>query len=260
MDRVIPTPPAKSFGVSELSPTAAVLLVGGGFAAGIVNALAGGGSLLTVPLLVLAGLPGTVANGTNRIGILLSCVAAARRFRTEGFSGFGASLTVLPPIALGSIAGGMLIARVADETFEALFGVVMLLLLFPLFRPPPEGPRLPASPIAAFTLYFAIGLYGGAFQAGIGILLIFALSYAGYDLVRANSIKAVVNGVQTLAVIPVFIWHRQVAWLPALVLAAGFVAGGEVGARLAVRRGERLIRPVLAVTVVILAGKMLGLY
>jgi uncharacterized membrane protein YfcA len=109
-------------------------------------------------------------------------------------------------------------------------------------------------------LFFAIGLYGGAFQAGVGILLVFALSYAGYDLVRANSIKVVVVFAITFFAVPVFIAADQVAWLEALVLTIGFAAGGELGSRIAVRGGERVIRPVLAAAVLALAGRMFGLY
>ena len=91
----------------------------------------------------------------------------------------------------------------------------------------------------AALLFFAIGLYGGAFQAGVGILLVFAISYAGYDLVRANSIKVVVIFATTLFAVPVFIAAGQVAWFEALVLAIGFAAGGALGSRIAVRGGER---------------------
>jgi uncharacterized membrane protein YfcA len=87
-----------------------------------------------------------------------------------------------------------------------------------------------------------------------------ALSYVGYDLVRANSMKVVLNAALTAVALPVFIAQGQVAWAPGLVLAAGFALGGELGARLAVRGGERLIRPVLAVAVIALAGRMMGMY
>ena len=76
----------------------------------------------------------------------------------------------------------------------------------------------------------------------------------------ANSIKVVVNAILTCVAIPVFLAQGEIAWLPGLVLAAGYGLGGEVGARLAVHGGERIIRPVLAVSVIALAGRMIGLY
>jgi uncharacterized membrane protein YfcA len=245
-----------------LSELEAILLIGAGAVAGVVNTLAGGGSLLTVPLLVLIGLPGTVANGTNRIGILIQSGVAAWRFRSEGVSGFGGALPVLAPVAFGSLLGALAISRVADETFERLFGVVMLLLLFPTLRRRSDAPTSarPWPRGVRSVVYFAVGLYGGAFQAGIGVVLLFALSHAGFDLVRANAVKMVVVAALTAVAVPVFVAQQQVAWIPAGLVALGFAAGGALGARLAVRGGERLIRPVLTVAVLALAGRMLGLY
>jgi uncharacterized membrane protein YfcA len=240
------------------------LLVVGGFTAGIVNTLAGGGSLLTVPLLVLVGLPGTVANGTNRLGVFLQSAVAAGRFRAEGVSGLRMSLPVLIPVALGSLGGSLIVSQVSDKTFERLFGVVMVgLLLLILRRPAAENGVASTGRWSApltFIVFLGIGLYGGSFQAGVGLVIVMALSHAGYDLVRASSVKVVINAVLTAVAIPVFIVQRQIAWAPGILLAAGFAAGGEMGARLAVRGGERVIRPVLTIAVLVLAGRMFGLY
>ena len=122
----------------------AAILLAGGLAAGIVNTLAGGGSLLTVPLLVLVGLPGTVANGSNRVGVLIQNAVAAWRFRAEGVSGFRDALPVLLPVCAGSLLGAYGIARVTDETFERLFGVLMLALLVPTLRRPGARAAAPA--------------------------------------------------------------------------------------------------------------------
>jgi uncharacterized membrane protein YfcA len=240
----------------------AAILIAGGLFAGVFNTLAGGGSLLSVPLLVLVGLPGTVANGTNRVGILAQSVAAAWRFRADGVSGIGQAMGVLAPIAIGSAVGAFVISHVADKTFEWLFGILMVALLPPiLIRPTPADDSAPRwSPAMKFAVFLLIGLYGGAFQAGVGLALVLALAHSGYDLVRANSIKVAVNAVLTLAAIPVFLSQGQVRWTPALLLAAGYAAGGTIGARLAVRGGERVIRPVLVAAVFALAGRMLGFY
>jgi len=240
----------------------AAILIAGGLFAGIFNTLAGGGSLVSVPLLVLVGLPGGVANGTNRVGILAQSVAAAWRFRADGVSGIRQAMGVLAPIAIGSAIGAFVISRVADKTFEWLFGILMVALLPPiLIRPTPASGGAPRwSPRTKFAIFLLIGLYGGAFQAGVGLALVLALAYSGYDLVRANSIKVAVNAVLTLAAIPVFLSQGQVRWMPALLLAAGYATGGTIGARIAVRGGERVIRPVLVAAVFALAGKMLGFY
>jgi uncharacterized membrane protein YfcA len=225
-----------------VTPGEAALLVVGGLLAGVVNTLAGGGSMVTVPLLVLLGVPGVAANGTNRVGILIQSAVAAWRFRAEGVSGFSHALPVLVPLGIGSAVGAYFISGLADETFERLFGVVMVLLLIPLLRPSGAAPLAWRSELhgeetasgagtatwprtVSFLVFLAIGLYGGALQVGSGLVLVFALSHAGYDLVRANSVKMVVIFAVTLVAVPVFIAKGQVEWTPALLLACVFAAG-----------------------------------
>lgn len=240
-----------------------ILLAAAGLAAGIVNTMAGGGSMLTVPaLVVLVGLPGTVANGTNRLGVLLMNAAAVWQFRREGLSGIRTALPLLPPVAAGSLVGALAIARVDDGTFERLFGLVMLALVVPTLRPPKprSDTTRPHGRAARFALFFAIGLFGGAFQAGVGILLVLALAHAGTDLVRANSAKVAITFAFTLFSFPVFVAEDQVRWIPGLIVGAGFAAGGALGARLAVAGGERVIRPVMVAAVLALAARMTGVY
>jgi uncharacterized membrane protein YfcA len=243
----------------------ALLLVGGGTVAGTINTLAGGASAITVPLLVLLGVPGNIANGTNRVGVLVQCVWGSLRFHAAGVSGFRDALPILLPTSLGATLGAVAVSSLADETFERLFAVVMVLLLVPILggarvAPGAVRPRREMAPVLRFVVFFLIGAFGGAFQAGVGLLLIFALAWAGYDLVRANSIKVVVNTALAAVALPVFILRGQVDWLPALFLSIGFVAGSTVGVHLAIEGGEKVIRPVIAGAVLLLAGRMLGLY
>ncbi len=252
----------------DLSLPHAALLVVGGLVAGVVNTLAGGGSLLTVPLLVLLGLPGGVANGTNRVGILLQCLAAVWGFRREGIFEPRRVAEAAVPVVLGSLVGAFGIAHLAHATFERVFGVLMLLLLVPTLREVSGRGRAREagaatggsgwSRTASALVFFAVGLYAGGFQAGVGLPLLFALLHAGHDVVRANAIKVAVIAVSTLAAVPVFAWQGLIDWGPALLLAVGFTAGGRLGARVAARGGERVVRPVLAVAVVLLAARMLG--
>jgi len=242
----------------------ALALIGAGLLAGVVNTLAGGGSLLTVPLLVLFGLPGTVANGTNRVGILVQNGVAVWRFRAEGFSGLREAARILPPVMVGAIVGAFAISNLSDMVFERIFAVAMLLLLGPILCRSPrrdsgDSQRDWSRPLQ-WAVFLGIGLYGGALQAGVGIPLVLALSHAGHDLVRANSIKVVVVASLTAVSVPIFIYQNQVAWAPALYLTLGFGLGGALGARVAVRGGERVIRPVFLVAVVALAVRMLGAF
>jgi len=239
------------------------LLIAVGLVAGVVNTLAGGGSLLTVPLLVIFGLPGTIANGTNRVGILVQCAVACWRFDAEGISEFKSALPLVPPIVIGSIAGAALATRIPDRIFEQIFAGIMLILLIPILRgthlPPASGVQR-WSPLTRNLVLFAIGVYGGAVQAGVGLLLLFALNRAGFDLVRANSVKIVIVTALAIVSVPVFVVEQQVAWLPAALVSIGFTGGAAVGTRIAVVGGETAIRRALAVAVFALAGHLFGLY
>ena len=149
-----------------------VVLLGGGLLAGVVNAMAGGGSLLTVPLLVLTGVPGNVANGSNRVGVLANSFSAASTFRRLGVAGIGGIGRILVPAVSGALIGSIVVSQLADDTFERLFGFVMIPILIFSLRPPDveamaDRPQWPTW--LTTTVFFGIGLYGGAFQAGVGL-------------------------------------------------------------------------------------------
>lgn len=239
----------------------AVLLVVGGTVAGIINTMAGGGSMLTVPLLVLAGVPGNAANATNRVGILTSSFTAFATFRQLGVDGLQhAAPTILPAMA-GSVTGALAISQVTNDTFERGFGLLMLpLIVLTIWRPRPrvEGPTW--SLTTTMAMFFAIGLYAGAVQAGFGLVALAALSRAGYDLVTANMIKVTINMCVTAMALVVFIINGYVRWGPALILAVGLSLGGWLGARIAVIGGERIIRIVMVVAAIGLAGRLLGIW
>jgi uncharacterized membrane protein YfcA len=166
-----------------LTASEIAILIGGGLAAGVVNTLAGGGSLISVPLLVLVGLPATVANGTNRIGVFLQNLTAAWGFRAQGVSGIAGAAKVVVPVCIGSLAGALTVARLDDATFQRIFGVVMLIDLIPMLRGPRrmEPVERPWPRWLLFAVFVAIGAYGGAIQAGVGLLMVGALNHTGYE-------------------------------------------------------------------------------
>jgi len=239
-------------------------LAAAGLVAGVINTLAGGGTLLTVPTLVYFGLPATVANGTNRVGVLLQNYFATRSFRREGFDALAEAMPIVLPAVVGSIVGATVASRMSADLYERVFGVAMIVVLVPILRgqraKPADAPAPARSRLVNTAIFFAIGFYGGSIQAGVGIFVIAALARTGLDLVRANAVKVILVGALTLVALPVFILHGQIDWPFALAMASGFALGGELGARAAARGGERLIKPVLVVSVLAMAGRMLGLY
>jgi uncharacterized membrane protein YfcA len=240
---------------------ALLLLLGGTFAGG-VNAMAGGGSMLTVPLLVLAGVPGIAANGSNRVGILTSNISTYLSFRREGVSiDSSRLLPIIPPALVGSMVGAFGISELTDETFERAFGLLMIPLIILTIRKPKVNTDASPWPIAITTaVFFVIGVYAGAVQAGVGLVLLAALSRSGLDLVTANVVKTIFTICATMIALPIFIAQGNVEWGPAIVLAIGLSIGGWIGAKFAVRGGEQWIRAVMIAAALALAGRLIGLY
>ncbi len=244
-----------------MSVVEAVVLLIGGFFAGVINSMAGGGSLLSVPLLSLAGVEGTLANGTNRIAVLIQNMTGAYGYARRNVGNRKRTVQVLIPAVLGSLVGSLVASQIDDELFELIFGLLMLpLLALSIWKPKIESERQPWPLWVSAVVFFGVGVYGGAVQAGVGLIILLVLSRAGFDLVTANAMKTVVILVITLIAVPVFLYNDQVRWIPALVLSIGMGAGGYAGANFAIDGGERVIRPVLVAVVLVLASRMIGLW
>ena len=217
--------------------------------------------MLTVPLLSLAGVGGTVANGTNRIAVLIQNLAGAYGFARRNVSDRARTVAVLVPVMIGALAGSLVASQIPDDLFERLFGLLMFpLLILTLRKPAADAGSVPWPRWMTLAVFTAIGFYGGAVQAGVGLFLLLVLARSGFDLVTANAVKTILILAITAIAVPVFLYNDQIRWLPALVLSVGMGAGGYVGANVAVDGGERVIRPVLVVVVVALATRMLGLW
>ena len=238
-----------------------LLLAFGGLAAGVINTMAGGGSTITVPLLVFAGVPGTYANGSNRVGILPACLAAVLSFRRLGVSGFRDARIIFLPVLFGSLAGSLLINKLGDDQFERLLAfLVISIVILTLMPPTPKESKSSWGRSTMILIFFVVGVYGGAIQAGVGLVIVLALSRSGFDLVTANSIKVMINAFVTVVALPVFIFSGKISWGPALVLAAGLTAGGWIGAKWTVEGGEQVVRWVMVIAALGLSGKLVGLY
>ncbi|MBN2243065.1 MAG: sulfite exporter TauE/SafE family protein [Acidobacteria bacterium] len=242
------------------------LIVAAGFLAGFINTLAGSGSLITLPLLIFAGLPANVANGTNRVAVLLQTAVAVKRFHKSGTLDLRKGLALTAPAVLGAIAGAQIAVNLNEKTMETVIGVLMAgMLVVVLVRPRRwlEGrPELllKRPGWTQLGLFFLIGIYGGFIQAGVGIFLLSGLVLgAGYELVRANAVKNLIVMASTLFALAVFILNDQVEWLPGLVLAAGNMLGAWFAARMAVEKGAKFVRWILIAVIVVSAMVLLGL-
>ena len=239
----------------------ALILLIGGFFAGVINSMAGGGSLLSVPLLSLAGVGGTLANGTNRVAVLIQNITGAYGYARRNVGDRRRTVQVLIPAVVGGLFGSLVASQIPDTLFERLFGLLMLpLLALSIWKPTPQTEVEPWPLWISSVVFLGVGFYAGAVQAGVGLIILLVLARAGFDLVTANAMKTVVILAITAMAVPVFVYNDQVRWLPALVLSVGMGVGGYLGANIAVDGGERVIRPVLVVVVLALASRMLGLW
>lgn len=230
-----------------------------GFVAGFINTLAGSGSLLTLPMLILLGLPANVANGTNRVGVLMQNIAAVATFRRQGALELTGTWKLIVPSVLGAILGAQLAVDLDEALLRRTIGVLMLVLLaLMLFKPErwiaAHATRREQHWWVEVPLYFVIGVYGGFIQVSVGLFLIASLVLgSGYNAVGANALKNLIVLVFTAAALVVFIVNDQVHWTLGVLLGAGQAVGAWVAARMAVRRGAEFVRWVVIVIVVLSA-------
>ena len=234
-----------------------------GVVAGILNILAGGGSLLTLPLLIFMGLPGAVANGTNRIAIFCQNIFAIRGFSKRGVMPLQLALLCTPPALLGSWVGANLAINLDDQVFKRILALIMIgVLIFTAADPMKRFRQEDVNfglwrKIIIIISFFGVGIYGGFVQAGVGFLIITALLVHGLDLVRINAIKVFVIFAYTFIALGVFIYHGQVDYMLGIALAAGNSVGGMIGPKLAVDKGHDWIKKVVSITVLLFALKLL---
>ena len=240
-----------------------VLLLGTGIAAGFLNTVAFGGSLLALPMLIFLGLPTAVANGTNRVAIFFQNFSAIIGFRRKGVSDFSYGILLTVPAVIGAGIGAKIAVDTKDTLFQLILAVVMVTMLVLTLLNPTErlkdriesgGKR---SKIIAMVVFFFIGIYGGFIQAGVGLLVITALRLlTGMDLVRTNAIKVFVIFFYTVLALGIFIMEDKVNWYLGLTLAAGNSCGAWLGSHWAVDKGEKWIKVMLIVAVVAFAIRL----
>lgn len=242
-------------------------LVGAGFLAGFINTLAGSGSLITLPMLIFMGLPANVANGTNRVAILLQNIAGVSRFRQSGVLDLRGAVMLSLPAILGSIVGARIAVGVDELVLRRVIGVIMLVMLFVILVRPQRWLQGTLERLEGFpnwkqlATFFAIGVYGGFIQAGVGIFLLAGLVLGvGYDLVRANAVKVSIALLFTISALGVFISSNQVNWTAGLILAVGNMLGAWFAAKVAVERGAVWVHRLLIVVVAVASAHLLGVF
>jgi len=248
----------------DLALWQAALLTAVGMVAGFLNVMAGGGSLLTVPVMVFMGVPGAVANGTNRVAILAQNLSAITAFFRRGFADFKLSLSLAACAVPGAVAGAMIGAQLQGVWFNRILAVIMIGVMLVMHFGNHSGDASEGGEpsrkqlVRGHIAMVGVGLWGGFIQIGVGFIIMPVLNrIMGLDLVRTNMHKVFIVAVYTIAALWVYANEVGILWAVGAALALGNAIGGYLGAHFTVTRGEQLIRSVLNVVLIAFIAKLL---
>lgn len=252
----------------ELEWTTIALTLVAGFVAGIINTLAGSGSVITISLLVFLGLDTHLANATNRVGVVFQTVVATNSLsRREKIFNIRLLWYAIPSV-LGSILGSLIAVNIPEDRLNQIIGILMTVLLFFILYDPKKWLREQSNlvenyknPLSVF-IFFLIGIYGGFFQAGVGIFMLSSfVLYSGYNLFTANALKIVLTLLFSIPSLLIFAYNKQIIWPIGIVLALGQGMGAYFAVKFAMNQPKAnvWVRRLLIVMVVVAILKFFGI-
>lgn len=235
-----------------------IILVISGTVVGFINTLAGGGTIISMSLFMLLGLPPVVANGTNRIPVILQNLVSVINFYRDKKLDLKKAIHSTIPVAVGSLLGSSLSIAIHDSVFMVFFVIIMVIMLLFMFLKPDKWlkgdvnkMKEPVSMLQLF-LYFLIGIYAGFIHIGMGYFLLAVLVLmGGFDLLRANAIKSFIVLFYAPFSLIIFIYYGKVNYEYGLIHAIGNMIGAYVASKWAVKWGMNFIRWVVVVFIVI---------
>lgn len=240
-----------------------LLLIIVGFSVGFINTIAGGGSLLSLPALIFLGLPPSVANGTNRVAIVMQTAMATAGFKSKGVSTFPFNVYLGISALIGAIIGAQIAVDVKGDTFNKILSVIMIAVLFIIiFKPKMSVNNLEERITGKYLwigiiAFFFFGIYGGFINAGIGFVIIMFLHNVNkMNLIRVNATKVAVVFMYTLSALFIFIVNDKVNWEAGLVLALGQGLGAWISSRVSVNKGEGFVKTFLIIMLIVMAIKL----
>lgn len=238
-----------------------ILLMIVGLFVGVINTLAGGGSLISLPLLIFLGLPPAVANGTNRVAILIQNMSGVAGFKSKGvdFFTFGkwAALSAL----FGAVIGAQIAIDIKGEVFNKILAVIMVFVVVYMLLPKKkiidEAVLTNKRKWVSVFVFFFIGIYGGFIQAGVGFLILITLSNINqFTLVKSNAIKMFVVLVYMALTVAIFAYNDKINWKYGITMAIGNATGAWLASRYAVKKGDQIVKVFLIVMVIAMAIKL----
>ncbi len=248
-----------------MGPVTALLVLAGAFLGGMANSLAGGGSFITIPLLLFAGLPPAIAIGTNRVALVFQTATASMRFRHNGKLDLRKAAVISLPAVVGAVIGARIVLAIPTETLETIIAVLLFVNIPVIYakdritswlkRAVPSRKGLE---FAGYAIVFVLGAYNGFFGAGVGFFLISAfLVLFRQEVVSALATRSFVAFASSVTAAAVFIAADSVDYSLLVPLTIGFMSGAWLGAGLAIKRGERFVKAVLTAIILITCAKLL---
>jgi uncharacterized protein len=233
----------------EITPEILAILVATGFCAGFVDSIAGGGGLVSLPVLISVGLPPQIALGTNKLQGSFGTLFAAVNYMRQGVIGFRVAAPAVAFTFLGAALGAWAVQQMDAAFIRHLIPIMLLLVLgYMIFsRTPGDEDRQARMPALAFSLFFGLGLgfYDGFFGPGTGSFWTAGLvMLLGFNMTRAAGFTRIVNFTSNVVALAGFVLGGNVLWSAGLCMAAGQIVGARIGSGMAIKKGARFIRPV----------------
>lgn len=239
------------------------LLIAVGFAAGFINTIAGGGTLLTMPMLIFMGLAPNVANATNRVAIVLQTAIGVKGFKSKGVSTYPFNLYLGVSALFGAFIGAYFAVDIKGELFNKILACIMIVVvLLMLFQPKVTLLNLEERTTGkhlyiSIIIFFFLGIYGGFINAGIGFMMLTILPYVNrLSILKSNATKVAVVCLYTISAIIMFQYHGLINWKYGLILAIGNASGAWVSSRWSVGKGEILIKKIIIIVICVVAIKL----
>jgi len=236
-----------------------------GSVAGFINVMAGGGSTITLPTLIFLGLNSSLANGTNRIAILIQNISGIVSFKQEKYHKFKMSLKLASFTLPGAIAGSIIATTISDTLFQKILAYVLIGIIVSLLVPRPNQKKIEDNKQyqrnwLIYPAMVLVGFYGGFIQAGVGFLLMASLYHLmRLNLVHVNMHKIFIIFIYTIPALLIFFLTHNVDLKFGFILAAGNAFGAWWSAKFSVKKGEGLIRIILMVAIFIMSMKLLDI-
>jgi len=243
------------------------VLIVSGVLVGFINTLAGGGSIISLSILMFLGLPANIANGTNRIAILGQTLTGVASFKQQKVLDFRKGIIMAIPAIIGSLVGAWIAVDINEKVFEIAVAIIMIFMLFFILYKPNKllygRKELIEKKIGFYQIliFFLIGIYGGFIHVGVGYFLLTGIVIgAGYDLVKANAIKVLIVLLYTPFTLIIFILDKQINWKYGLILTIGTFIGAFIASRLAVSKGVNFVRWVIVIVILLTSAQLFGIF